>query len=124
MGFLFVDRIRAIDSASASGNLTMAADAPALPPWLIVEAVGQLAAWVAIHNSDFRSRPVAALVGEVRLTGIPPTGDLALEARIERVDGRAVLYSGAARVGGATVIEMRRCVGPMLPMEVFDDPGA
>src|SRR5215472_6576078 len=124
MGFLFVDRITAIDSDRARGELRRAAGGPPLPPWLVIEAVGQLAAWITMGRTDFVSRPVAALVGEIRLSGADVRGPLDLEARIDRLDGRAVLYSGRARAGGTEVATLSRCVGPLLPMELFDDPAA
>jgi 3-hydroxymyristoyl/3-hydroxydecanoyl-(acyl carrier protein) dehydratase len=49
-------------------------------------------------------------------------GLLTLEARIERLDARAILYSGRARCGETIVAELRRSVGPLLPLELFDDP--
>ncbi len=124
MGFVFVDRIIAISADHARGELHWAADGPPVPEWLAIEAVGQLAAWIAIARCEFASRPVAALVGEVQLAHGADRGPLALEARIDRLDGRAVLYSGSARCGTTEVAVLRRCVGPLLPMEAFDDPAA
>ena len=124
MGFVFVDRITAIDSDRARGELRRAAGGPPIPPWLVIEAVGQLAAWITIVRTDFVSRPVAALVGEVRLGIADVCGPVDLEARIDRLDGRAVLYSGTARAGDAELAVLVRCVGPLLPMELFDDPAA
>lgn len=123
MSFVFVDRITAITPDHARGELRCAPDAQ-LPPWLVIEAIGQLAAWIAMARSDFASRPVAALVGEVRLSGADVGGTLTLEARIDRLDSRAVLYSGRALVGDTEVAELLRCVGPLLPVEAFDDPAA
>lgn len=124
MSFVFVDRISAITAASARGELRRAPDAPPLPPWLVIEAVGQLAAWIAMARGNFATRPVAALVGEVHLIGAAVGGTLALEARIDRLDSRAVLYSGSARVCDREIAALRRCVGPLLPAHTFDDPGA
>jgi hypothetical protein len=124
MGFVFVDRISAITAEHARGELRRAPDAPPLPPWLVIEAVGQLAAWIAMARGNFATRPVAALVGDVRLSGTDLGVPLALEARIDRVDSRAVLYSGSARIGDTEIAALRRCVGPLLPAQVFDDPAA
>jgi 3-hydroxymyristoyl/3-hydroxydecanoyl-(acyl carrier protein) dehydratase len=122
MSFLFVDRITALTSETATGWLDVGTDAAVPPSWLVIEAVGQLAAWVAMARTDFRRRPVAALVGEVRLQPAPARGRLALAARVDRFDGRAILYSGSARIGDVALAELAQCVGPMLPMELFDDP--
>lgn len=123
MSFLFVDQITAIDSDRARG-LLRPEGWTSLPPWLVVEAVGQLAAWIAMRRSDFTRRPVAALVGEIRLSGATARGDIELEARIERLDARAILYAGSAHCAGGEIAALSRCVGPLLPMEIFDDPAA
>jgi 3-hydroxymyristoyl/3-hydroxydecanoyl-(acyl carrier protein) dehydratase len=126
MGFLFVDRIEALDEHGGRGAFDPGQ--PGLPPWLVLEAVGQLAGWVAMARGDFLSRPVAALVGEAQLDPAlwrgDVTGPLQLEARLERIDGRAILYSGSASCGGRVVARLARCVGPLLPLPLFDDPDA
>jgi 3-hydroxymyristoyl/3-hydroxydecanoyl-(acyl carrier protein) dehydratase len=123
MGFTFVDRISTIAADHARGEVWCTEGEP-LPPWLLIEAVGQLAAWIAMRRCEFRRRPVAALVPEVRLSGAAMAAVIDLEARIERLDRRAVLYSGTARSGGTDLAVLSRCVGPLLPMETFDDPTA
>ncbi len=80
---------------------------------LVAEAVGQLAAWVAMDTIDFRGRPVAALATETRFHGDALPGhalDLAVE--IDECDDDAVAYSGAASAGGCRVIELDRLPGP------------
>lgn len=124
MGFLFIDEITAIDADRARGRLRRGAGAPPLPPWLVIEAVGQLAAWIAMLRSDFTRRPVAALVGEIRVSDTEARGGIELEAQIERLDARAILYAGAARSAGKEFVALARCVGPLLPMDLFDDPAA
>lgn len=126
MGFLFVDRIEALDEHGARGQLDRPAGAAPPPHWLILEAVGQLAAWAAMARTGFASRPVAALIGEGALGAAPwcdgRDGPVELAARLERVDSRAVLYSGTATCGGREIARLTRCVGPLLPVELFDDP--
>jgi 3-hydroxymyristoyl/3-hydroxydecanoyl-(acyl carrier protein) dehydratase len=58
------------------------------------------------------------------LSGEEARGDVELEARIERLDARAILYAGSARCADGEVAALSRCVGPLLPMELFDDPAA
>lgn len=124
MGFSFIDRITAIDADRAHGALRRPPGTPPLPSWVAIEAVGQLAAWIAMARCDFASRPVAALVGAVRMRDAESGGGIDLKARIERLDGRAILYSGTASVGDVDVAVLTRCVGPLLPMDGFDDPAA
>lgn len=122
MGFHFIDQITAINADRASGRLRRPAGVPPLPPWLVIEAVGQLAGWIAVLRSDFARRPVAALVGEIGVGERDADGDIELQAHIERQDARAILYAGSATCGGRTIVTLARCVGPLLPMEGFDDP--
>jgi len=125
MSFIFVDRITDIDNAQARGEFDWQPGGPPLPHWLVLEAVGQLAAWITMARCDFAMRPVAALVGEVRLDAAEDRGGpLVLEAQIERLDSRAVLYSGSARCDGTERVVLRRCVGPLLPTDSFDDPAS
>jgi 3-hydroxymyristoyl/3-hydroxydecanoyl-(acyl carrier protein) dehydratase len=124
MGFLFIDEITAIDADRARGRFLRRADERPLPAWLVIEAVGQLAAWIAMLRSDFTRRPVAALVGEIRINDSEARGGIELEAHIERLDARAILYAGAARSAGTEFVALARCVGPLLPMDLFDDAAA
>lgn len=126
MAFLLVDRITEIDPGKrARGYFAIPADLEDPSPCLVAEAVGQLAAWVAMAKAQFLSRPVAGLVGEVKFRERAAPGTiLDLEVELESCQSDAVLYGGWARAGGLPIVEMRRCVGPMLPMEDFDYPEA
>lgn len=124
--FSFVDRITEIQpGARGHGRFAVPAELPTFSSCLVAEAIGQLAAWVAMAHADFRRRPVAGLAGEVWIAGkIAPGGILDLGVEIESCDLDAVAYSGRARVDDGPVVEVSRCVGPMLPMEEFDAPEA
>src|SRR5262245_36267094 len=78
-----------------------------------------------MEASEFRLRPVAALVGEVRFGRPPRPGELLeLSITIEDDDADAIGYRGRALAGGEVVIELERCVGAQLPLSDFDDPEA
>ncbi len=126
MSFLFVDTIESLDERAARGRLQLWAGSGGPPSWLIIEAIGQLAGWIAIQHTDFASRPVAALAGEVVLDPIARVDATPVElaAAVDRFDGRAILYHGCATIGGHEVGRVTRCVGPLLPLELFDDPAA
>jgi len=95
------------------------------PACLVAEAVGQLAAWAAMAALSFQRRPVAGLAGRVEFSGpVRPGQTLDLAAELESCDPDAVAYRGWAVVGGSPVLGLSQCVGPMLPMEEFDDPRA
>ncbi|NDP42682.1 MAG: hypothetical protein GZ089_08195 [Aromatoleum sp.] len=124
--FSFVDRITEFaPGRGARGTFAVPPGLPAFPACLVAEAVGQLAAWVAMAHVDFRGRPVAALAGQTRFLGNAAPGDtLVLTAQIESCDDEAVSYAGWAEVGGVRVLELSDCFGAMLPVEEFDSPAA
>ena len=124
--FTFVDRITALEPGrSARGSFHVPERVDAFPASLLAEATGQLAAWVAVAKLDFRLRPVAGIAHETLYHGVPDPGDtLETEVRIDSCEDDAVAYQGWARIGGRTVMELRDCVGPMLPLEAFDDASA
>jgi 3-hydroxymyristoyl/3-hydroxydecanoyl-(acyl carrier protein) dehydratase len=124
--FSFVDRITALeDGRRAQGRFAIPAGLLEFSTCLVAEAVGQLAAWVAMAQAEFRRRPVAALSGETRIVGEAAPGEiLDLGVEIESCDADAVAYGGWARVADTPILELCRCVGPMLPLEDFDAPEA
>ena len=122
--FTFVDRITAlVPGVSARGVFHIPADVGGFPSSLLAEATGQLAAWVAVAKLGFRLRPVAGIAHETVYHGVPKPGDLLeTEIRIDSCEDDAVAYQGWARIAGVEVLELHDCVGPMLPLEQFDDP--
>src|ERR1700730_5207091 len=122
--FTFVDRITQLtEGKSARGVFAIPPRVRDFPSCLVAEAVGQLAAWVSMSRIGFRGRPVAALATETRFhRDVQPGDTLELGVEIDDCDEHAVAYSGWARVGGATGIELPDCLGPMLPVEDFDSP--
>jgi 3-hydroxymyristoyl/3-hydroxydecanoyl-(acyl carrier protein) dehydratase len=124
--FSFVDRITAFEPGTrARAVFAVPAGIAAFPSCLVAEAVGQLAAWVAMAKVSFRGRPVAALANETRFHHDVRPGDrLKLGVEIESCDDDTVAYSGWARVNDTLVIELQDCLGPMLPVEEFDAPTA
>lgn len=124
--FSFVDRISQFEAGTrARGQFWVPGGIASFPPCLVAEAVGQLAAWVSMDKIGFRGRPVAALANDTRFFGAVRPGDtLELAVEIDSCDDDAVAYAGWAAVNGRRVIELRDCLGPMLPVEDFDAPEA
>ena len=124
--FSFVDRIGPHGiGRHVRGRYTIPSGIPDFPGALVAEAVGQLAAWMAMATVDFQSRPVAGLAASIDLlSAVRPGQVLELEAEMESVDAEAVAYHGTAQVDGVPVIRLQHCVGPMVPVEEFDDPQA
>lgn len=124
--FSFVDRITDFTpGVRARGQFAVPAVLPAFPSCLVAEAVGQLAAWVAMAQVDFRGRPVAALASEARfIAEVAPGAVLGLAVEIDSCDDEAVAYAGRATSGGELAVELLDCLGPMLPVAQFDSPEA
>jgi len=124
--FTFVDRIHAIEpGVRLRGSYAIPSGLTSFPAALVAEAVGQLAALGAMAAMEFKSRPVAGLAGSIEiLAPVQPGQMLELAAELESVDTEAVAYAGTAQVDGRPVIRLEQCVGPMMPLEEFDDPEA
>jgi 3-hydroxymyristoyl/3-hydroxydecanoyl-(acyl carrier protein) dehydratase len=122
--YSFVDRIvEHVPGLRARGTFAIPERIESFPSCLVAEAVGQLAAWVAMDRIDFRGRPVAALATEtVFHAGANPGDLLKLAVDILECDDAAVAYNGHASIDGVPVIELIDCLGPMLPSGDFDDP--
>ena len=122
--FSFVDRIHAIQpGVRIRGSYAIPAAIKSFPASLVAEAVGQLAAWAAMAALDFKCRPVAGLAASIELLSpVRPGQVLELAAELEAVDSEVVAYGGTAHAGGIPVIRLQHCVGPMMPLEEFDDP--
>ena len=124
--FSFVDRIHAIQpGVRIRGSYTIPSQIGSFSASLVAEAVGQLAALAAMAAVDFKCRPVAGLAGSVELfSAVRPGQVLELAAELETVDAEAAAYGGMAQTDGIPVIRLQHCVGPMMPLEEFDDPQA
>ena len=107
----------------ARGAFAVPRDVSSFSSCLVAEAVGQLAAWVAMAHVSFRGRPVAALANETRFhRDVAPGDTLELGVEIESCDDEAVAYAGWAKRGDELVVELADCLGPMLPVAEFDSP--
>lgn len=124
--YSFVDRIAEfVPRQHARATFAIPPAIRAFPPALVAEAVGQLAAWVAMDAIDFRGRPVAALATETRFHADAAPGDtLELTVNILACDDDAVAYNGHGDVAGRRILELVDCLGPMLPVTDFDAPEA
>lgn len=124
--FSFVDRItELVPGKHAKGSFPIPPGIARFQSPLAIEAAGQLAAWVAMAHLDFRIRPVAGVAGDIRFgPEIRPGEVLELTVDIDNCDEQAVSYTAWAHVEGVEVVRLGHSLGPMLPMEDFDDPQA
>ena len=122
--FSFVDRITLIDGLRrVTGTYTIPADVTVFPVSLVAEAIGQLAAWVAMSHVAFTRRPVAALAGATEVHSLPVAGQrLDLEVDIDSCDEDAIVYRGRASVDGTPILTLSDTLGSMLDTDQFDDP--
>jgi 3-hydroxymyristoyl/3-hydroxydecanoyl-(acyl carrier protein) dehydratase len=124
MSFSLVDRITGFEPGrSARGRVELSDEPEALPLCLLVEAVGQLAAWVAIHANDFATRPVAAVAGDVVVQGDAVPGvPVEIEIEITSSKRAAIGYRGRAYQAGTSLLVLERALGVLLPMHELNDP--
>ncbi len=124
--FSFVDQITQIQGVKrVCGLYTIPVNVEHFPSSLVAEALGQLAAWVAMSKLGFSYRPVAALAGDTKIFSLPKPGDtLELIIDIESCDVESIVYRGHALVDGHKVLELSDTVGSMLDISEFDDPVA
>jgi len=122
--FSFVDQITSLQHGdSVFGNYNIPPAVNSFPATLVAEAVGQLAAWAAMAAVDFSHRPVAGIAGRIEfLSPVSPGQRLQLAAELESVDIETVGYHGTAHIDGSPVIRLLDCVGPMVPVDDFDEP--
>jgi 3-hydroxymyristoyl/3-hydroxydecanoyl-(acyl carrier protein) dehydratase len=124
--FSFVDRITSIEPGiRVRGIYHIPPGIDDFPIALAAEASGQLAAWMAMAALDFKVRPVAGIAPIIELlSSVNPGQILELDAEIESLDAEVLAYSGNAKVNGTPVLRLQHCVGPMVPLEDYDDPQA
>lgn len=133
MGFLFVDRITQMERGKgATGIKQITQDdpffyvpesgKPELSIAIIGEALGQLAAWVAMEQYDFAFRPVGGSLAEIQVHGPACLGDtVLLQAELESLDDKLMVYRGTASVKGQIILSVKKVLAPMLPMDLFID---
>src|SRR2546428_5545061 len=124
--FSFVDRITELQAGTrARGYFVVPDYLPEFPSCLVAEAVGQLAAWVAMAQVEFRRRPVAALATETIFhCAVKPGQTLQLGVDIEQCDDEAVAYGGFAPLDWVEVIGAKHFLRPLLPGEEIYSPQA
>ena len=122
--FSFVDQITSLQhGVSIFGNYNIPPAVNSFPATLVAEAVGQLAAWAAMAAVDFSHRPVAGIAGRIEfLSPVSPGKRLQLAAELESVDIETVGYHGTAHIDRSPVIRLLDCIGPMVPVDDFDEP--
>lgn len=127
MYFNFINKLTAFESGiSACGTkqLTQCQQAfcnkDGLYPMFLIEAIGQLNAWVTMELNAFQVRPVAILYGNINLYGSAKIGDtLDVETTLLRVDKNSSLFNGSVRINSTLVAEVVEAAGSFLDINQF-----
>ncbi len=133
MRFLFVSRIQDITGEKIKGQVDFSAGEPwrrtssenktEISTSVVSEAVGQLVSWMALRDNKFTGRPVFLFASQIDLSGsIPAPGTVDLEAWISSRSEDSFIFSGTAKVGGKTVVEIKECGGYFMPLAELEDP--
>ena len=133
MKFLFVSRIQDITGERIKGQVDFSAGEPwrrttsenktEISTSVVSEAVGQLVSWMALRDNNFTGRPVFLFATQIDLSGsVPAPGTVDLEAWISNRSEDSFIFSGTAKVGGKTVVEIKECGGYFMPLAELEDP--
>ncbi len=133
MRFLMVDKILELkkgEMATGVKNLSFEeCSLPGLgttgkmPRTLILEGIGQLAAWLIMVTRDFEVRPIIASFGKVEFTGDAGPGDqMVIQVELKSLHDDSALVEGEARVADKTVARASHGVCSFVPVEMFDEP--
>jgi 3-hydroxyacyl-[acyl-carrier-protein] dehydratase len=132
MRFLMIDKILELkEGETATGvknpsfeecSLPGLSTTGKMPRTLILEAIGQLAAWLIMVTRDFEVRPIIASFGKVEFTGDAEAGDqLVIQVDLKSLHDDAALVEGEARVGDKPVARVSHAVCTFVPVEMYDE---
>jgi 3-hydroxymyristoyl/3-hydroxydecanoyl-(acyl carrier protein) dehydratase len=132
MRFLFVSKIHNIDGTRITGQVEFSAgepwrrereDANEISTSVVSEAIGQLVSWMALRDNDFTGRPVFLFATQINLPGrVMAPAVVDLEAWITDRSEESFIFSGTAKIGGETVVEIKDCGGYFMPLRELEDP--
>ena len=136
MSFLFVDQIKEVNTELRATGIkkVTGSDLFLLPdeaskrhyiaPALIGEAIGQLASWIVLKNSDFQWRAVGGVIQKIEMDTHAYVGDsVQLNAHLDTLDldSHMVVFSGTAYVGDRCILTIKQALAPLLPLTDFND---
>lgn len=130
MSFNFIDQITQFENKKfAVGSKTISQDYlpycihDELAPMLLIEAIGQLNAWITMEMNQFQVRPVAILFGEINLFEPAFIGDqLTVETELTRFDEQSSLFNGRVKKGKTILAEVIDAAGSFLDIHQFAFP--
>jgi 3-hydroxymyristoyl/3-hydroxydecanoyl-(acyl carrier protein) dehydratase len=131
MGFNFIDKITTFESQKLAKGIKIIsssekpyfANENKLYPMMLIEAIGQLNAWITMEMNNFQVRPIAILYGELNLYDTAELGDqLIIETELKRFDEGTSLFDGRVMLNDKILVEVIDAAGSFLDIENFAFP--
>src|SRR5665648_123257 len=108
MSFYLIEKITHLEpKQSATGVKSITAqdmpycqDGTALMPFMLLEGIGQLCAWIVMQHNQFSLRPIAILYRQLDVFGSAKIGEVVtFETHLKALDDKTSLFDGTAKVG-------------------------
>ena len=134
MRFLFVDQILAYEkgkSATGTKVVTMSEDFladhfprfPVMPGVLQLEAISQVASWLAFVNTDFQMKGTLAEVGTIKYKDFVKPGDqMIIEVSLQSSDSEGLTFKANIKVKDKLKTTLTWARLRYIPVEELEDP--
>lgn len=127
MFFNFIDKITYFESGKKACGIKKITESQKtflnqgeIYPMFLIEAIGQLNAWITMEINDFQVRPIAILYGEINLYSSAKIGDiLEIETTLTRLDGNSSLFNGTVKLNNNLLVEVIDAAGSFLDIQDF-----
>ena len=134
MRFLFVDQILEFEkgkSATGTKVVTMSEDFladhfprfPVMPGVLQLEAISQVASWLAFVSSDFKMKGTLAELGTIKFKDFVKPGDqMIIEVSFQSSDNEGVTFKANVKVKDKLKTTLTSARHSYIPIEELEDP--
>lgn len=130
MIFNFIDTITNFESRQSATGIKLISEAQRpymigdkLYPMMLLEAIGQLNAWITMEMNNFQVRPLAILYGEINIYDTASLGDnIIIETELTRYDDTTSLFNGRVKRGKKILLEVFDAAGSFLDINDFAYP--
>ena len=134
MRFLFVDQILAFEkgkSATGTKVVTMSEDFladhfprfPVMPGVLQLEAISQVASWLAFVSSDLKMKGTLAELGTIKFKDFVKPGDqMIIEVSLQSSDSEGLTFKATVKVKDTVKTTLTSARLRYIPVEELEDP--
>ena len=134
MRFLFVDQILEFEkgkSATGTKVVTMSEDFladhfprfPVMPGVLQLEAISQVASWLAFVTSDFKMKGTLSELGTIKFKDFVKPGDqMIIEVSFQSSDSEGVTFKATVKVKDKLKTTLTSARLRYIPVEELEDP--